>query len=80
MITTTIVALIALYVGIRIGKVKAYNKSIRIIDTLIIALSEAKGIDLPTFDDFIQNRDYWQAKAGLRPTINNSPKQNWGHK
>ena len=57
---TAITALIALYVGHKVGKIRAYRKTIKTMNLLIKHIQEIGGVEIPTFDEFLANRAYYQ--------------------
>lgn len=57
---TAITALVALYVGHKVGKIRAYRKTIKTINLLIKHIQEIGGVKIPTFDEYLSNKTYYQ--------------------
>lgn len=55
-----LVALVSLYLGNKIGKIKAYRKAVKTMDILIAHIRDIGGAEIPTFDEYLANRTYYQ--------------------
>ena len=58
-VITAITALVALVLGHKVGKIRAYRRSVRTINLLIKHIQEIGGAEIPTFDEYLANRTYY---------------------
>lgn len=55
-----LVALVSFYLGNKIGKIQVYRKAVKTIDHLIGHIKSIGGAEIPTFDEYLANRTYYQ--------------------
>lgn len=58
-----LVALVSLYLGNKIGKIQAYRKAVKTVDLLIDHIKNIGGAEIPTFEEYLANKTYWNTKA-----------------
>ena len=52
-----------MWLGNKVGKIQAYRKAVKTVDLLIDHIRKIGGAEIPTFEEYITNKTYWNTKA-----------------